>query len=226
MSYFQLLVPLSGFTQILSAKGTGYPGAGNKGKHGKLRIDHDSSLPDLFFWNDELVPPKWQQVATQGKAGSQGPKGDPPGLQDPPQAVSNVPNKSDGTVGDATVVVEQDLSGDLKFTFGVPEGEKGDKGDSGGAGAAATVDVGDTTTGNAGTNANVTNSGTTSAAVFEFTIPRGDTGATGPAPGLQNPAATAANVANKDATTLGGYRCQSLKTTTTISCSPLAFLLA
>jgi hypothetical protein len=46
-------------------------------------------------------------------------------------------------------------------------------------GTAATVAVGTTTTGNAGTNASVTNSGTTSAAVFNFTIPRGDTGATG-----------------------------------------------
>ena len=48
-------------------------------------------------------------------------------------------------------------------------------------GAAATVTVGSTTTGAAGTSASVTNSGTTAAAVLEFTIPRGDTGATGPA---------------------------------------------
>jgi len=49
----------------------------------------------------------------------------------------------------------------------------------GAAGNAATVSVGTTTTGAAGTNASVTNSGTTSAAVFNFTIPRGDTGAAG-----------------------------------------------
>lgn len=49
----------------------------------------------------------------------------------------------------------------------------GDKGD------AATVDAGTTTTGAEGTNASVVNSGTTSAAVFNFTIPRGNTGATG-----------------------------------------------
>jgi hypothetical protein len=52
----------------------------------------------------------------------------------------------------------------------------GPKGDPG---AAATIAVGTTTTGAAGTNASVTNSGTTSAAVFNFTIPRGDTGAAG-----------------------------------------------
>jgi len=53
---------------------------------------------------------------------------------------------------------------------------KGDKGDTG---AAATVTVGTTTTGAAGTNASVTNSGTSSAAVLNFTIPRGEKGETG-----------------------------------------------
>jgi hypothetical protein len=49
----------------------------------------------------------------------------------------------------------------------------------GAAGTSATVAVGTTTTGAAGSSAIVTNSGTTSAAVFNFTIPRGDTGAAG-----------------------------------------------
>ena len=48
-------------------------------------------------------------------------------------------------------------------------------------GAAATVDAGTTTTGAAGTDASVVNAGTTSAAVFNFAIPRGNTGATGAA---------------------------------------------
>lgn len=43
-------------------------------------------------------------------------------------------------------------------------------------GQSATINVGTTTTGNAGTNASVTNSGTSSAAVFNFTIPRGANG--------------------------------------------------
>lgn len=57
-----------------------------------------------------------------------------------------------------------------------PQGEKGDKGDPG---TAATVSVGTVTTGAAGTSAKVTNAGTTSAAVLNFTIPRGATGAAG-----------------------------------------------
>ena len=67
---------------------------------------------------------------------------------------------------------------------------RGDKGDTGDTGDAATVDAGATTTGAAGTNANVVNSGTTSAAVFDFTIPRGDKGETGDtgATGPQGPA--------------------------------------
>lgn len=78
-----------------------------------------------------------------------------------------------------------------------PQGPKGDKGDPGpqgepgeqgkdgspGAkgdpGAAATVKVGTVTTGEPGTDAIVTNSGTESAAVLDFTIPRGETGAGG-----------------------------------------------
>ena len=56
---------------------------------------------------------------------------------------------------------------------------KGDKGDTGPQGPAATITVGTTTTGNPGSSATVSNSGTSSAAVINFTIPRGDVGATG-----------------------------------------------
>lgn len=65
------------------------------------------------------------------------------------------------------------------------KGPQGDPGPQGVPGEAATVNVGITTTGDAGTDATVTNGGTTSAAVLNFTIPRGETGATGPAgPGV------------------------------------------
>lgn len=57
---------------------------------------------------------------------------------------------------------------------------------TGGSGSTISVAVGQTTTGAAGTNASVTNSGTESALVLDFTIPqgpkgdKGDTGAAGP----------------------------------------------
>ncbi len=54
-------------------------------------------------------------------------------------------------------------------------------GPAGDDGAAATIAVGTVTTGAAGSSATVTNSGTSSAAVFDFSIPVGATGATGAA---------------------------------------------
>jgi hypothetical protein len=70
-----------------------------------------------------------------------------------------------------------------------PTGPQGPAGPTGPAGTAATATAGTTTTGSPGTAANVTNVGTTSAAVFNFLIPRGDVGATGPtgATGSQGP---------------------------------------
>lgn len=61
------------------------------------------------------------------------------------------------------------------------QGERGETGATGADGSAATVSVGTTTTGQPGTNASVTNSGTSSAAVLNFTIPRGERGETGAA---------------------------------------------
>jgi len=72
---------------------------------------------------------------------------------------------------------------------GIPAGAtgaKGDPGTPGAAGAAATVTIGSTSTGAAGTNAAVTNDGDEQNAVLNFTIPRGATGATGAA-GSQGP---------------------------------------
>jgi hypothetical protein len=68
------------------------------------------------------------------------------------------------------------------------KGEKGDKGDQGPqgeqgiqgeAGLNATIAVGSTVTGAAGTEASVENSGTASNAVLNFVVPRGDKGDTG-----------------------------------------------
>lgn len=55
-------------------------------------------------------------------------------------------------------------------------GPQGPQGPAGPAGAAATVTVGDVTTLDAGQDATVTNAGTTSAAVFNFGIPKGPKG--------------------------------------------------
>ena len=62
--------------------------------------------------------------------------------------------------------------------------DKGDKGDKGDTGLAASVSVGSVSTGSPDSPASVTNSGTENDAVFNFVIPKGDTGATGPMGGV------------------------------------------
>ena len=70
-----------------------------------------------------------------------------------------------------------------------PQGPAGQNGADGEPGQAASITVGTVTTGQPGTQASITNSGTTSAAVLNFTIPQGpvgEQGAIGPAgPGLK-----------------------------------------
>lgn len=60
----------------------------------------------------------------------------------------------------------------VEVSTGIP-GPRGYQGD------AATIEVGETTTGEPGTNASVANVGNSSEAVFDFTIPRGDVGEQG-----------------------------------------------
>jgi len=91
----------------------------------------------------------------------------------------------DAADADGTIVI-----GDAAHTITDPTprgwvpliGPPGDKGDKGDTGTAATLAVGTVTTGAPGSSASASNSGTTSAAVLDFTIPAGQTGATG-APG-------------------------------------------
>ena len=71
---------------------------------------------------------------------------------------------------------EKKCSGSLPRKICYVQGPTGPTGPAG----AATITIGQTTTGAAGTNASVTNSGTAENVVLNFTIPRGNTGDTGP----------------------------------------------
>lgn len=59
------------------------------------------------------------------------------------------------------------------------QGERGVQGAQGPAGPAATITIGNVTTSAPGTSATVTNRGTSSAAVFDFVLPKGKDGADG-----------------------------------------------
>ena len=90
---------------------------------------------------------------------------------------TSVPSSSTGKNGDfylrrSSYDVYQKSSGSWTKKGNI----KGATGATGATGTAATITVGTVTTGEPGTQAKVTNSGTSGAAVFDFTIPRGDTG--------------------------------------------------
>ena len=133
-----------------------------------------------------------------------GPKGDKGDTGD--AATITVGSTSTGTPGTNASVTNSGTSSAAVLNFTIPRGDKGDKGDTGATGspgAAATISVGTTTTGQPGTNASVTNVGTSSAAVLNFTIPKGakgDTGATG-APGATGSPGAAATVSVGTTTT-------------------------
>jgi hypothetical protein len=101
-------------------------------------------------------------------------------------ATTSVGTTTTGAPGTSASVVNAGTGQNAILNFTIPQGATGATGPTGPQGpqgipgTAATVSVGTTTTGAAGSSASVSNSGTSSAAVFNFTIPRGDTGATGP----------------------------------------------
>src|ERR1035441_1010823 len=107
-------------------------------------------------------PTQWQSFGSSSGIGSPGPTG-PAGATGPA-----------GSNGAAGAAGSKEASGAAGST-----GPTGATGTTGAAGAAATVTVGTVTTGAAGTSVAVTNSGTSSAAVLNFTIPQGAPGTGG-----------------------------------------------
>ncbi len=137
-----------------------------------------------------------------GSDGDQGPQGDPgpagadgaPGADgaqgDPGPAGADGAPGADGAQGDPgpagadgasayDVAVANGFVGDEAAWLAGLVGPTGATGATGAQGTAATIAVGTVTTGAAGSAASITNVGTSSAAIFDFTIPRGDAGAGG-----------------------------------------------
>ena len=86
---------------------------------------------------------------------------------------------SAGTQANVTITEEVANPGTYDFAFTIPRGNTGAMGDPGAPGQAASITAGTATALPAGSNPTVTNSGTTSAAVFNFGIPTGPQGAKG-----------------------------------------------
>lgn len=116
-------------------------------------------------------------VIPKGDKGDSGDSGD-----DGDAATLTVGTVSTGAPGTNVIINNSGTSSAAVLDFTIPRGDKGDKGDEGDkgdkgdSGDAATITVGTVTTGAPGTDAIVTNVGTSSAAIFDITIPRGDPG--------------------------------------------------
>lgn len=102
-----------------------------------------------------------------GAAGAAGPKGD---------------------TGAAGATGAQGPKGDTGATG--PMGPRGYTGATGAAGKAATITIGTVATGAPGTDAAVTNTGTNTDAIFNFTIPAGDSGVVTPAAPVEDAVCT------------------------------------
>jgi len=125
-----------------------------------------------------------------GATGAAGAKGDT-GAAGAAASVS-VGSTTTTSPGTSATVYNSGSTSAAVLNFGIPRGAdgqtgpKGDTGNTGAKGDAATISVGTVTTGTAGSSASITNVGTSSAAVFNFSIPRGNTGNAG-TPGVGVP---------------------------------------
>lgn len=152
-------------------------------------------------------PSYWSVLAAQGETGATGPVGatgaagpqgsaGPQGVPGPAGAAGVVGMNYRGTWGLGTSYQANDAASfgggtylaqasntgmepDMYPAVWAVLAQKGSAGPTGPAGVAATVSVGTVTTGPAGSMATVTNSGSTTAAVLNFTIPQGAAGANG-----------------------------------------------
>lgn len=119
-------------------------------------------------------------IGPQGIQGEQGLPGK--GLEiagGPYENPESVPDPEDGAcylVGSAAPYDVYYRNNGQWVNLGPIQGAQGPRGEQGIPGQAATVQVGQVTTGQPGSQAAVTNSGTESAAVFNFTIPQGTQG--------------------------------------------------
>ena len=179
-----------------------------------------------------------QLAALKGPKGDTGERG-PQGLQGPKgndgavgtAATIKIGTVSTGSAGSAVSVTNSGTVSEVILNFAIPKGDKGDQGQqgeqglqgiqgpqgiqgaTGAAGTAATIKVGTVTTGAAGTAATVTNSGTASAAVLNFTIPQGAKGEKGEK-GEQGSGATGNYLPLTGGTVTGGITATNFQTGT------------
>lgn len=139
---------------------------------------------------------QWAQlVGPTGPQGDIGPVG--------PSGTLSVGTVTTGAAGSNVSITNSGNSTVAVFNFTIPRGDTGNTGSQGATGPqgpAGTISLGPVTTGPAGSSASVTNSGNSTVATLNFTIPQG---ATGPTPSITTAATTLTAGANATATITG-----------------------
>ena len=120
------------------------------------------SSAGVLSWSNNASLPNPESINIKGPAGT--------------SATITAGTASSLPSGSTPTVTNSGTSSNAVFNFGIPKGDTGAKGDKGAKGDTATVTIGTVTTGAAGSNATVVNSGTANDAVLDFTLPRGADG--------------------------------------------------
>lgn len=159
---------------------------------GDKLIDSNSDVWEVVTVNaEDVVVGAAAVTSIKGAKGDAGEKGDPgedgTGVNIKGSVANAAALPGEGQPGDAyvlldtgTLAVWDEEQSKFVDTGAQIKGPKGDTGAQGDPGTAATVQVGSVSTGEAGSQASVTNAGSETAAVFNFTIPRGAQGVAGP----------------------------------------------
>lgn len=151
------------------------------GEFGVVDTNGDGHYDQLVVGNPDSVNSILSLSGPVGPVGATGPQG----IMGSTGSVG--PTGSQGATGSTGAVGSQGIPGSTGATGAIgatgatgsagtngtngSTGPTGATGSTGATGAAATITVGTTTTGASGSSASVTNSGSSSAAVFDFTVP-------------------------------------------------------
>ena len=136
----------------------------------------ETKLSKSFFKLKNTGGPRGQR-GPQGEPGQPGPQGEPG--RDGESATIEVASTSTLPAGSAATVTNVGTTSQASLAFGIPKGDKGDTGATGADGDAATITVGQVETLQPNQPAYVQNVGSSTEAIFNIGIPKGEKGDSG-----------------------------------------------
>lgn len=111
-AYVMTLGAISSRLDVIVGTGASYPGAGNVGQEGKLRVDNTGPLAKIYYWDTGTTA--WVEI--KGTSGS--------------GATVDVGTTTTLAAGSLATVKNSGTTTNAIFDFGIPKGDKGDPGDA------------------------------------------------------------------------------------------------